>query len=82
MKGEEWSREFLPQPKIYRLKIYITSADFYTIPFSLTNFTYQMSFDCVNEEFSTNLSKIPNLHGEKHLTHKICRRKFGRVKGA
>ena len=27
--------------------------------------------------------KIPNLHGQKkHLTHEICQRKFGRVKGA
>ena len=30
----------------------------------------------------TNLSKIPNLHGQKHLTPEICQRKFARVKGA
>ena len=40
----------------------------------------QMFFDRVNEEFLTNLSKNPNLHGQK--TFDICQRKFDRVKGA
>ena len=39
-----------------------------------------MFFDRVNEEFLTNLSKNPNLHGQK--TFDICQRKFDRVKGA
>ena len=42
----------------------------------------QMFFDCVNEEFLTNLSKNRNLHGKKHLTYEICERKFDCVKGA
>ena len=46
----------------------------------LTNFICQMYFDRVNEEFSTNLPKNPNLV-KKHLTYEICQRKFGRVKG-
>ena len=31
----------------------------------LTNFICQMFFDRVNRDFSTNLSKIPNLHDQK-----------------
>ena len=31
----------------------------------------QMLLHHVNWEFLSNLSKIPNLHGEKHLTHEI-----------
>ena len=42
----------------------------------------QMYLDRVNWKFLTNLSKNPNLHGQKHLIHEICQRKFGRVKGA
>ena len=33
--------------------------------FSLTNFICQIFFDRVNLDFSTNLSKIPSLHGQK-----------------
>ena len=29
-----------------------------------------------------NLSKPPNLHGQKTMTHEICQRKFARVKEA
>ena len=43
----------------------------------------QMYFDRVNDEFLTNLSKNPNLHGQKkHLTYDVCQRKFDRVRGA
>ena len=44
---------------------YITPFD--TTKFSLTNFMCQMYFDRVNEEYLTNLSKNPNLHGQKNL---------------
>ena len=37
----------------------------YTSKFFLTNFICQMFFDRVNRDFSTNLSKIPNLHDQK-----------------
>ena len=40
-------------------------SPFYTTKFSLANFMCQMYFDCVNEEFLTNLSKNPNLQGQK-----------------
>ena len=40
----------------------------------------QMYFDRVNDRYLINLSKNPNLHGQKHLTHEICRRKCDRVK--
>ena len=63
----------------YNLKL----SPFYTIKFSLTNFIYQMFFDRVNYDFSTNLSKIPHLHNQNtfdtwNLSNKIwsCKRVF------
>ena len=41
-----------------------------------------MFFDRINYDFSTNLSNIPNLYGQKNFTHEICQIKFGRVKEA
>ena len=40
-------------------------ASFYTTKYSLTNFMCQMFFHHVNWEFLSNLSKIPNLHGNE-----------------
>ena len=40
------------------------------------------AFDRVNYEFSTHLSKIFVLHGQKQLAHEIGQRKLCRVKMA
>ena len=65
----------------------IASPILFKAPFTRSNLLIQIShikciFDCVNEEFLTNLSKNPNLHGQKNLTYEIRQRKFDCVKGA
>ena len=59
---------------------YLWLSHFYTTKFSLTNLMCQFFLLCkMFFHFMINLSKIPNLEGQKkHLTHAPFQRKLGR----